>query len=1255
MRISRSISSEVDVPIDHRVAGDRRRMGAPGDWDPVEVGGKEGNYKVFEQSDRRRLQSGGSAPAPSGSWNTVIGGKYDSDGIELFSAYSNEGTSSFSVGDLYDNMMDNRPSFSGPLLFDFPTKTMITQYTLWPQIPHTSCYHWFHSMRVWDFEGWDEDAQRWVMVDRQPYESEASSGKMTCLVTGDGTPGTGECNNGDMFVDGGSRCDQGYPGAANNRCPFCPQNQSPQGVQFNTAAPAFYHQYKLTTYAVYGSGTGCAAPACRSRSYRGTYLSEIDFEYGFATADWWVTHCMGDMDGDGDVDTMDLLEMLAAFGLQHASLLADLNADGRVDVPDLLILLAAFGNCVIPGCDATAVCAESNQNVHMATTSASRNVFDPGSDAWSNADPAYPATYTVNGNTAYFQTKPALGDLPYCSFPPVGAEDAALTYLQDTIRDSGIASLEYDLALASLAELRDPRNVHGCKGFISYEPHFTCRCTWALSVYIRGVRDSPQTLKDFEVFTADSLAGPWERLFAGTMPNSRAVRTLDFSGGSGGSNQCDNQCASEYVYTKGDFTFTSDNAARGTNQNYHMGYLFDGKATPDQHTTYWLGQNNRDTKFTFDFGVQLFIEKFRIAPRVRGGWQCPDFQVFSEAGFRAAGPNEPSCVSVAGSCNSLTFQSQEPAQFDDEITAVNSQLPSGNAARSFSAWVRPDCSGPWGAQRMNLFGYGDLTAPTDDSEAPTRFQVGVTCADRETAARAAVNLLDLPSTGHAFSNTNGGVPVGTNDAKGRLSQDNYWRPGNANDNQDQWMQLSLPHPHWVTGVAIAPRGNGNDNYMVTTFKVSYKLNDGDEWTYLSCGNYQECIFTDPFYPLTSSDPASWGMILKNNNQPVRAMFETGPVLASVIRINPQTWGDPTGSNGHIGMRAGLLIADADSQLFLATSTGRKSTRQDLEWPIDAAFDGAWTHLAVSIEDNGDTTMYSNGVSRGVQALDMTALNTAAVNAANPLYIGGPAQMTDWSTMMNITASAAAAAAAVAAAAAAAAAADPCAGTAVDFLNGGSISSHQGGGQYVDNMNCAWNLVCSSGTPTLSFSTFNTEANYDFLRVDTTGDGNTDTDLHGTTVPPPQIGVGTTMYVAWTTDGSVIQDGFDATFYCDGGFDTADDDPIVDFAGDLHSLKFWSRPLTADEVNTDYDTCVSSLREAPWSSSMVGWYGVDSADTFIDRTASTASVDINRPHTSISQTAVCPCKNSPDCRTVRKHTSNLFATARFPGMLLSDCL
>ena len=61
--------------------------------------------------------------------------------------------------------------------------------------------------------------------------------------------------------------------------------------------------------------------------------------------DWCdgLAGCPGDIDGDGVVDTEDLLALLAAWG--EAGGPADINKDGIVNTADLLLLLAAWGPC----------------------------------------------------------------------------------------------------------------------------------------------------------------------------------------------------------------------------------------------------------------------------------------------------------------------------------------------------------------------------------------------------------------------------------------------------------------------------------------------------------------------------------------------------------------------------------------------------------------------------------------------------------------------------------------------------------------------------------------------------------------------------------------------------------------------------------------------------------------------------------------------------------------------------------------------
>jgi hypothetical protein len=53
--------------------------------------------------------------------------------------------------------------------------------------------------------------------------------------------------------------------------------------------------------------------------------------------------CPGDVTGDGLVDVLDLLQVMADWGLPGGP--SDINGDGLVDVLDLLIVLAEWGGC----------------------------------------------------------------------------------------------------------------------------------------------------------------------------------------------------------------------------------------------------------------------------------------------------------------------------------------------------------------------------------------------------------------------------------------------------------------------------------------------------------------------------------------------------------------------------------------------------------------------------------------------------------------------------------------------------------------------------------------------------------------------------------------------------------------------------------------------------------------------------------------------------------------------------------------------
>ena len=77
------------------------------------------------------------------------------------------------------------------------------------------------------------------------------------------------------------------------------------------------------------------------------------------------------------------------------------------------------------------------------------------------------------------------------------------------------------------------------------------------------------------------------------------------------------------------------------------------------------------------------------------------------------------------------------------------------------------------------------------------------------------------------------------------------------------------------------------------------------------------------------------------------------------------------------------------------------------------------------------------------------------------------------------------------------------------------------------------LVGSSDVATLSFSSFATEENFDYVRVDTNGDDITETDLHGASVPATITG-GSSMLIQFQSDGSAQADGFFAVVACHPG-------------------------------------------------------------------------------------------------------------------------
>jgi lysophospholipase L1-like esterase len=105
---------------------------------------------------------------------------------------------------------------------------------------------------------------------------------------------------------------------------------------------------------------------------------------------------------------------------------------------------------------------------------------------------------------------------------------------------------------------------------------------------------------------------------------------------------------------------------------------------------------------------------------------------------------------------------------------------------------------------------------------------------------------------------------------------------------------------------------------------------------------------------------------------------------------------------------------------------------------------------------------------------------------------------------------------------------------------GTVTDNSGNGNYSDNMDCQKLIQpTNAGSITLSFTQFNTEANYDFVRV---YNGPTTSSpllgqFSGNNLPPSLTSTGGSMLIRFTTDGGVVGQGWSATYTSNYGCTT----------------------------------------------------------------------------------------------------------------------
>lgn len=112
----------------------------------------------------------------------------------------------------------------------------------------------------------------------------------------------------------------------------------------------------------------------------------------------------------------------------------------------------------------------------------------------------------------------------------------------------------------------------------------------------------------------------------------------------------------------------------------------------------------------------------------------------------------------------------------------------------------------------------------------------------------------------------------------------------------------------------------------------------------------------------------------------------------------------------------------------------------------------------------------------------------------------------------------------------------CQGTTQLTAPNGTFSDGSGNSDYTNRANCRW-LIQPPGATfiQLTFSSFNTESNYDFVRV---YDGPTTSSpllgsYSGTSIPPTLTSTGGSMLVVFTSDSSITRAGWEASYTSNG--------------------------------------------------------------------------------------------------------------------------
>ena len=238
----------------------------------------------------------------------------------------------------------------------------------------------------------------------------------------------------------------------------------------------------------------------------------------------------------------------------------------------------------------------------------------------------------------------------------------------------------------------------------------------------------------------------------------------------------------------------------------------------------------------------------------------------------------------------------------------------------------------------------------------------------------------------------------------------------------------------------------------------------------------------------------------------------------------------------------------------------------------------------------------------------------------------------------------------------------CTNTSSTSTTGTLYDSGGSGGNYGNNENCQFLIQPGSGNITLSFSAFNYESNFDFLRVydGTTTAGTLLGTFHGSSTPADVTATSGNMLIVSSTDSSVTRSGFAATWSTAGASScptntVADNFPSVAYnlnAGSVNWSTDWLEIGESDgpsvgiaRVRNDNCTSGNCLRIGQPSSGNSSWtnHGAQREVNLTNATSATLTFNYYTGYSSGTETVTLDVSSNGGGSWTTLQTYNITST------------